>query len=245
MIYVFFGLVIIICYWALWKPERAFTGGIRRWALWLVVIGYAGLSLLATTGEKPFWSPGFIFYPLLYSVLLRGHVRRLLKGLVRSRVGQTVVVFCLLWFSEIFAGLDIASYDPLGRHMLVYIGFYVGLALVVVYFLSRWRYSVPALLTLGGLWGVLVEQQFLGSKMLVSGNISGFLIFASIVMPVYGFYLAGPYLLFYEEWNVNTRTSRWQYVMLFIAVTVIPMVTWAISTVILRALGVDTTVYIV
>ena len=126
MIYIFFGLVIIICYWALWKPECAFTGRIRRWALWLVVIGYAGLSLLATTGEKPFWSPGFIFYPLLYSVLLRSHVRRLLKGLVRSRIGQTVVVFCLLWFSEIFAGLDIASYDPLGRHMLVYIGFYVA-----------------------------------------------------------------------------------------------------------------------
>ncbi|MEP6988706.1 MAG: hypothetical protein ABI970_24105 [Chloroflexota bacterium] len=245
MIYIIFGLVIVICYWALWQPERAFRRGARCWLLWLVVIGYTSLAALASTGEKPFFSPLFIVFPILYGVLLRGVIRRLFAGLIRSRLGRYSLVFALLWFSEIFAALDIASYDPLGRHMLIYVGFYIGLALVIVYFLSHWRFTFPALFTLGGLWGLLVEQQFLGSKMLLSGNIIGFLIFASITFPVYGFYLAGPYLLLYEELSPNPRTSRWQYILLFIALTLIPFVTWGIWTLLLKLLGADTTVYVV
>jgi hypothetical protein len=245
MIYIVFGLVIVICYWALWQPERSFRRGWRRRLLWLVALGYAALAGLAATGEKPFFSPLFIVFPLLYSVLLRKGVRRLFAGLIRSRNGRYILVFALIWFSEIFAALDIASYDPLGRHMLNYVGFYIGLALVIVFFLSRWRYRFPALFTVGGLWGILVEQQFLGSKMLLSGNIIGFLIFASIVFPVYGFYLAGPYLLMYEELSENPRFSRWQYILLFIALSIVPFVTWGIWTLLLKLLGADTTVYVV
>lgn len=245
MIFIIFGLVIVVCYWALWQPERAFKRGWRRGLLWLVVIGYAGLVALAVTGEKPFFSPLFIVFPLLYGVLLRGGVRRLVGGLIRAHFGRYVLVFALVWLSEISAALDIASYDPLGRHMLNYIGFYIGLALMIVAFLSRWRYTFPALFTVGGLWGLLVEQQFLGSKMLLSGDVIGFLIFASITLPVYGFYLAGPYLLMYEELSPNPRTSRWQYILLFVALTVIPFVTWAFWIALLKLLGADTTVYVV
>jgi len=245
LIYIIFGLVIVICYWALWQPERAFRRGWRRWLLWLVVIGYTAFAALAANGEKPFFSPLFVVFPLLYGVLLRDVVRRIFSRFMPSHIGRYVVIFLLVWFSEIFAGLDIASYDPIGRHMLVYIGFYIGLALVVTFFLTRWRFTFPALFTVSGLWGLLVEQQFLGSKMLLSGNITGFLIFASIIIPVYGFYMAGPYLLSYEEWSTNPRTSRWQYILLFIALTVIPFVTWAIWTILLKLLGADTTVYIV
>lgn len=245
MLYIIFGLVIVICYWALWQPERAFKRSARRWLLWLVVISYTSLTALAATGAKPFFSPLFIVFPLLYSVLLRGIVRRLFAGVICSRLGRYSLVFALLWFSEIFAALDIASYDPLGRHMLIYVGFYIGLALVIVYCLSRWRFTFPALFTLGGLWRLLVEQQFLGSKMLLSGNIIGFLIFASITFPVYGFYLAGPYLLLYEKLTPNPHTSRWQYVLMFIALTIIPLVTWGIWTLLLKLLGADMRVYVV
>ncbi len=245
MIYVCFGLVIILCYWALWQPERAFKRGVPRWALWFIVPGYGALSVLAATGVKPFWSLWFIVFPMLYSILLRAGVRRLMGRLILSRAGRAILLFALLWFSEIFAALDIASYDPVGRHMLVYIGFYIGLTLVVMFCLSRWRYTFPALFTIGGLWGVLVERQFAGIIMLSSGNIFGFLTFASIIFPVYGFYLAGPYLLFYEEWSANPRTSRWQNVALFIAVAVIPFVTWALWIALLTLLGLDTTVFVV
>src|SRR3954468_1169252 len=100
MIYIVFGLVIVICYWALWQPERSFRRGWRRRLLWLVALGYAALAGLAATGEKPFFSPLFIVFPLLYSVLLRKGVRRLFARLIRSRNGRYILVFALIWFSE-------------------------------------------------------------------------------------------------------------------------------------------------
>lgn len=245
MIYLIFGLVILLCYWALWQPERAFGRGWRRRALWLVVAGYGLLVALAATGPQPFYSLLFIVYPLLYGVLLRRPVRALLRRVVAKPVGRFVVVFGLLWFSELFAALDIADRDPVGRHMIVYIGFYVGLALVIVWAYNHWRYSFAALFTIGGLWGVLVERQFAGTMMLASGNIPTFLVFASLIFGVYGFFLAGPYLLFYEEFSANPRRSRWQQVALFIAVAVIPLVTWALWSLLLAALGFDTTVLVV
>jgi len=245
MIQLIFGLVIIVCYGALWQPEKAFKRGWRRWALWFIVVGYGSLSILAATGTTPFWSLGFIIFPILYAVLLRNGFRRLTGRLTRSRGGQLILIFVLLWFSEIFAALDIASYDPLGRHMLVYIGFYIGQALVVSFFLSRWRYTFPVLFTIGGLWGVLVERQFAGITILASGDIFGFLSLASIIFPVYGFYLAGPYLLCYEECNTNTHTNRWQNLLLFVCLTVIPLLTWTLWTVLLGWLGLDTKVFVV
>lgn len=246
MIYAAFGLVMAVCYWALRQPTQVFVRGARRWAVWAIALAYLGLTLLGAAGQQPFtFALLFIAFPLLYSVLLRGAVRRLIRGLRRSRAGQWGVVFALVWFSEVFAALDIAHYDPVGRHMIVYIGFYIGLALVIVFFQSRWRFSVPALLTLGGLWGLLVERQFAGSKMLLSGDIAGFLIFASIVFGVYGFYLAGPRLLFHEEWSANPPASRWQHLLLFVAVAVVPMLTWALWVLLLGAVGFDTTVYVV
>lgn len=246
MIYVAFGLVIVLCYWALRQPEQVFVRGVRRSVVWGIVLAYLGLTLLGAAGQEKFtFALLFIAFPLLYSVLVRGALRRLISGLKRSRVGQWLVVFLLVWCSEIFAALDIAHYDPLVRHMIVYIGFYIGLALVIVGFQSRWRFSVPALLTVGGLWGLLVERQFAGSKMLLVGDLAGFLIFGSIVFGVYGFYLAAPRLLFHEEWQGNPPASRWQHIGLFVAVSIVPLVTWALWVLLLGALGFDTTVYIV
>lgn len=246
MIYLMFGLVIGVCYWGLWQPQRAFGRGARRWAIVLIAFAYVSLTILGALGEnKSTFALLFIAFPLLYSVLLRGVVRRFVSGLTRSRMGHWVVVFGLVWFSEVFAALDIASYDPVGRHMIVYIGFYIGLAVVIIHFQSRWHFSFPALFTLGGLWGLLVERQFAGSKMLLAGDLSSFLVFASIVFGVYGFYLAGPRLLFHEEWSVNPPASRWQHLLLFVAVTVVPMVTWALWVLLLAAFGFDTTVYVV
>ena len=245
MIYLVFGLVIILCYVTLWQPEQAFKPGWRRGLLVAVIVGYAALAALAATGEKPFFAPLFVAFPLFYSVVFRDRLRQLVSGLRRSVIGRGIVVFILLWFSEIFAALDITSYDPLGRHMLVYLGFYIGLTLVIVFCLARWRFSFPALFTIGGLWGILVERQFAGSTLLLSGNLIGFLTFASVIFPVYGFYLAAPYLLFYEEWSSGPRATRRQYLLLFIAVALIPLITWALWVALLRPFGIDTTVFVV
>jgi len=245
MFYGLFGVAVLIFYWTLSQPERAFTRGLRRSVLWLVVSGYMLFILLAATGTQPFYSLLFIVYPLLYGVLLRRPVRALLLRFVRTFAGRFVLLFILLWFSELFAALDIADRDPIGRHMIVYIGFYVGLAAVLTFFLWRWRFGFIGLFTTGGLWGLLVERQFAGVNMLLSGDIFGFLTFASVILPVYGFYVAGPWLMFYEELQAHRRPQNRVYFLLFLALAIIPLITWFIATLILNALGFDTTVLVV
>lgn len=242
-----FTPIIPICYWALWKPERAFIGGWRRRALWLVVILLGLWIALAASGPQPFFSLLFIVYPLVYGVLLRYRVRALVIRASAGRIGRFLVVFVLLWLSESFAALDsaITAHDPLPRHMVNYIGFYLGLALVITLFLSRWRFTFSALFTVGGLWGVLVERQFAGASLLLSGDIVSFVVFASVIFPVYGLYLAGPFLLFHEEWSANSHTSRWRSIFLMVAVTVVPLLTWGLWIALLRLFGMDTTILVV
>jgi hypothetical protein len=235
-----FGLVIVICYWALRQPEAAFKPGWKRRAIALAVLAYGVIVLLSAWSGSPFYSLLFVAYPLIYGVLLRRPVRALV-----NRINPVIVVFGLLWFSELFAALDIADRDPVGRHMVVYAGFYVGLALVVTFFLSRWRFTFATLFTVGGLWGVLIEQQFAGPVMLLAGDFAGFALFASLIFGVYGLYLAGPFLLFYEEWSANPNRSRLQAPLLLVAVAGVPLLTWAIWTGLLGLLGYDTTVLVV
>jgi hypothetical protein len=239
--------IIPICYWALWKPARAFQSGWRRRTLWLLAVLLVIYMMLAASGPEPFFSLLFIIYPILYGVLLRQIVRRCISPATFGRLRLFFVVFVLLWASELFAAIDsaIAHQDPLIRHMANYIGFYIGLALVVTWFLSRWRYTFPSLFSIGGLWGVLIEQQFLGIKILLNGDIATFLSFASVIFPVYGFYLAGPFLLFYEEWSVHPHTNRWQGLLLLLAVVVVPLLFWGLWFILLSLLGWDTTVLVV
>jgi hypothetical protein len=243
MIFIFFALCIPVFYWALVQPERAFVGGWRQrilWAIALFLSALATISLFDQVGTSVL----FVAYPLLYGVLLRRPLRALFSRWLASRVGQFVVVFLLLWFSELFAALEIADIDPVGRHMIVYIGFYVGLAGVIVFAVPRWRYGFAALYTIGGLWGVLIEQQFLIPRTLLSGDLVGALTMASMVFSVYGLYVAGPYLLLHEEWQRERPAPRWRHILLFILLAVVPLVAWGISTLILGALGFDTTVLI-
>lgn len=139
------------------------------------------------------------------------------------------------------------------------------MAATIVLLYSRVRYSVLQTFVVGCLWGVLVEQQFLVPKMLASGAVVQALLFALYFAPVYGLYLAAPRLLFLEEFgrpigtlkaqgifdedldlsikefNQPTRTSRWQGAWLFVGISVVPLATWALWSLILRPTGFDRT----
>lgn len=245
MILAFFALCIPIFYWALRQPERAFVPGWRRRILWLLALAICTLVLFAATTEQPGFSLLFVAYPILYGVLLRGKVRSVFARWIRSRVGRFALVFLLLWFSELFAALDIADRDPVGRHMIAYIGFYVGLALVIALVIPRWRYGFAALYTVGGLWGITVERQFAGIQMLMAGDLVSFFAFASLIFSVYGLYAGGPYLLLYEEWSGERPVPRWRHMLLFILLAVVPLATWGIANLILDGLGFDVNVLVV
>ncbi len=245
MIILFFALCIPIFYWALAQPERAFVPGWRRRSLWIITFAICALVLFAATTEQPGYSLLFVAYPILYSVLLRRRVRALFARWIGSRVGKFAFVFLLLWFSELFAAFDIADRDPVGRHMVAYIGFYVGLALIITFAIPRWRYGFSALYTIGGLWGITVERQFAGIQMLAAGDLISFFMFASLIFSVYGLYAAGPYLLLNEEWSGERPAPRWRHVLLFILLALVPLVAWGIFNLILAGLGFDVSVLVV
>lgn len=243
--FLFFALCIAIFYWALRQPERAFVPGWRRRILWLITLAICTLVLFAAATEQPGYSLLFVAYPILYGVLLRHRIRALFTRWLHARLGRFVLVFLLLWFSELFAALDIADRDPVGRHMIAYVGFYVGLALVITFALPRWRYGFAALYTVGGLWGITVERQFAGIQLLMAGDLVSFFAFASLIFSVYGLYAAGPYLLMYEEWGGARPEPRWRHLLLFVLLAVIPLVVWGIFNLVLAGLGFDVSVLVV
>ena len=225
---------ILILAWVFRHPEESFHLGRRYWGVFTVVAVHILLALLSLTGEKLSLSEMFVAYPLIWSVLLRDRLRRLV--LIPASIWLMAVGICLLlWFEETWVIVDHRS-PPL-RHYVHYFGFYAGMALTILWLYSRYRYSALQTFVVGGLWGVLVEQQWKGPKMLVSGAVVEALAFSLYIFPVYGLYLAAPRLLFFEEFSLSSRTSRWQAIWLFLGITVLPLVSWAIWSAVLQTAG--------
>ena len=103
---------------------------------------------------------------------------------------MAVVILLFLWIEETWVIVDFHS-PPL-RHYVHYFGFYAGMTAAIIGLYTRYRYTVLQCFIVGGLWGVLVEQQWKGPKLLLSGAIVEALTFALYIFPVYGLYLAAP-----------------------------------------------------
>ncbi len=225
--YLLAPLVIIIFYRAFRQPEKAFAAGWQRTTVVLIAIIYAFLALAPLLNGDRAFSHLFFVYPLLYAVLFRRRILGWLGQSARRGVVTFCVVFLLLWFQEIFVVLDYGG--DIVAHLSAYIGFYLGIPLTFT-LLRRWNYSFAQLFTIGGLWGVLIEQEFLGPKMLLAGDWGGFFWFAPYIFVVYGLYLAGPYLLFCDQFKENERPSRLKLLVYFTDVLVIPLLTWGAYT---------------
>lgn len=227
---------ILILAWAFRHPEESFHLGRRYWGVFAVVAVHILLALLSLTGEKSNLSEMFIAYPLIWSVLLRDRLRRLAP--IPASLWLVAVGICLLlWFEETWVIVDYRS--PMLRHYVHYFGFYLGVTATILWLYTRYRYTALQTFVVGGLWGVLVEQQWKGPTMLLSGAVVEALAFGLYVFPVYGLYLAAPRLLFFEEFSLSSRTSRWQAIWLFLAITVLPLASWAIWSAVLQAAGFD------
>jgi len=247
-------LLLLIClisipatlalYWALKNPEEAFSPGVRRNTIALIVIVYVAFALFPLLYGQSSFTSLLVAYPLLYAVLFRERVRAMLGAYSEKGLILFTASFLLLWFVEVFVVLDFYP-ELLIQHLLGYAGFYLGIALTIILFYRRWRYSFSQLFTIGGLWGVIIEQEFRGPKLLLSGmtgdfeSLLNFILLAAHTFPVYGLYLTSPYLLFYEEFKGSERTSRWQSLVLFVAILIIPLLTWGIWSLVLGGLGID------
>ena len=150
---------------------------------------------------------------------------------------MAVAICLLLWLEETWVIADFHS-PPL-RHYAHYFGFYVGMTATIVLLYHHYLFTPLQTFIVGGLWGVLVEQQFGGPKLFFSGAVAQAVTFGVYVFPVYGLYLAAPRLLFFEEFSRPCRTSRWQALLLFVAITVLPLLVWAAWSAILKAFDFD------
>jgi hypothetical protein len=123
----------------------------------------------------------FVAYPLIWSILLRDRLRRLVP--IPAPFWLMAVGICLLlWFEETWVIVDHRS-PPL-RHYVHYFGFYLGVTATILWLYTRYRYNALQTFTVGGLWGVLVEQQFAGPKMLATGAVVEALTFGLYIFPV-------------------------------------------------------------
>ena len=171
---------ILILAWVFLHPEESFHLGRRYWGVFTVVAVHILLALLSLTGEKSSLSEMFVAYPLIWSVLLRDRLRRLVP--IPASIWLMAVGICLLlWFEETWVIVDHRS-PPL-RHYVHYFGFYLGVTATIVWLYTRYRYTALQTFVVGGLWGVLVEQQFAGPKMLASGAVVEALTFGLLHLP--------------------------------------------------------------
>lgn len=240
---VFLGLVsypsIVALYWVYKKPTEKSCLSIG--VVWAMIMTYAGISFLALTAEARFFSALFVSYPLFLVTVFRERIRKI--RLFSSRFGLFWITFLFLWLEEVFVILDYQ--DPGSAHLIFYIGFYAGLALVVQYFYKRWSFSLGQVFTVGGMLGMLIEQEFLLPKYFIqtlsgSGDAFMALIFAApFIFIVYGLYLTTPLLIFYEETRKNRKATKRHVLLLYVAIVVIPLLTWGIWDGIITGLGID------
>jgi hypothetical protein len=229
---------ILILAWAFSRPEETIRPGRRYWAVLAIAVVHVLLALLSLTGEKSSLSEMFVAFPLIWSVLFRDRILGLFSRPV-SVWWMATAICLLLWFEETWVIVDHGS--PPWRHYVHYFGFYFGMTATILWLYGRYRYTVLQTFVAGGLWGVLIEQQFAGPKMLVSGAVVQAIGFGLYIFPVYGLYLAAPRLLFFGEFNRSNRTSRWQGIWLFLVIAVLPLTTWLLWSAILQAFGFDRT----
>ncbi len=227
---------IMILAWVFRNPEESFHPGRRYLGVLTIVVVHILLALLSLTGEKSSLSEMFVAYPLICSVLLRDRLRRLVP--IPASIWFMALGICLfLWFEETCVIVD--HHSPPLRHYVHYFGFYLGLTATILWLYTRFRYTALQTFLIGGLWGVLIEQQWKGPSLLVSGNIVEALTFGLYIFPVYGLNLVAPRLLFFEEFSMASRASRWQGLWLFLGITVLPLVSWAIWSAVLQGAGFD------
>jgi hypothetical protein len=195
----------------------------------VVILAYLAAALLPLLEGQRFFSALFVAYPLLYVTLLRRPLRSLF-GVLPKWLGLFAAAFFLHWFEELFVVLD--DRGDIRAHLIEYAGFYLGYATTVAFLYTRWKFSFAQVFTVGGLWGVLVEQNFAGPAMLFAGlrgeagALVNFIFFASFIFIVYGLYLAGPYLLFREDLQTG-RPVGWKQLMLaYVSIVVVPLAAW-------------------
>ena len=241
-------ITVFLLFWAFRRPEEIIVPGRKKKTILFIALFYSILALLPFLegkGEGLYYF--FVVYPLLYAVVFRNSLRRIFQPHVSKWFFLFSIIFLLLWIEEIPLAVgyvidgvgEYQNWISVWRHLVSYAGFYVGLALTIVLFFRRWNYSPVEIFTVGGIWGIAIEQYFLGPQLLFSGAVLEFIAFASFIFPTYGLYLIGPYVLFYEEFKSEKPKIKWQSALLFVGVFTLTLAMWFLFGVLLKLIGAE------
>ncbi len=242
----FYIVTIIFLFYQFKKIDKSNSvSSIKRGSFFVVLLYFllAISPLLFASKERSLYH-FFLIWPLLYAVVFRDKVRSLLSFSRTKLSLRYISIFLLLWVTEIFLVIDYnrtgfaqdygveqaikyGSLLSFGQHLFSYVGFYVGIAFVVGYFIWKYKISLNQTFLVGGIWGVLIEQNFLGIKLLFANPLT-LITFIPWTFLAYGMYVVGPYLLFYEEIQntVDRRETRFIKLKLFLCLLIIPLITW-------------------
>jgi hypothetical protein len=237
-------------WYAIKQPENVWQPSKTRKLFWLLCIVYIILALgpiMAHDATSRSLYHIFFIWPVLCSVLFKNKIKRIFGKLFNTTWGKCLVTFIVLIPMEAFLAIDyirtnyaqnygvekFINYTGIGavfQHLFVFAGLYIGFALVIVLYGLKHQIKPKQGFLVGGLLGIIVEQQFLIPKLLFSGNIITLLSLGSWTFLIYGWYIAGPLLLFYDSTLNNTGASKkqlWIFAFLFFTV---PFISWFLWT---------------
>jgi hypothetical protein len=134
-------------------------------------------------------------------------------------------------FTEFLAVLDNLD-SPLEERILFHpdpavdlllgVGFYFCIAVIWGILVKKYAFTEKSILVIGGIWGVIVEQDMAVLLSPLQVGVVGFLFYVFVFL-VYGPFMAIPYVFFKKEFNQVERKERkfrhvvLAFVMLFVA----------------------------
>lgn len=234
-------------WFALRTPERLWQGGWVRsvfWALFAIfTFVMLGPVLFGDTHTRNLYHIFFV-WPLVYAILFPRFIPKIFGRLALFWWGRCIAVMLLLLPMEGVLATDFVrtgyvqeygvekfiSYTSgfaVVEHLWVYVGFYLGLALVIVLFGMRRKVSASQGFLVGALWGLCVEQHFLVPQLILSGNFAALNTLVPFVALTYGWYVAGPLLIFSNS-KVQSGASKKDLLVFFLLLLIFPIVLWLV-----------------
>ena len=119
-------------------------------------------------------------------------------------------------FTEFLAVLDNLDSPPEERilfhpdpavDLLLGVGFYFFIAVIWGILVKKYAFTEKSILVIGGIWGVIVEQDMAVLLSPFQVGIVGFLFYVFVFL-VYGPFMAIPYVFFKKEFNQVERKER-------------------------------------
>ena len=237
-------------WYALKQPENIWKLGKIRWGFLILCIIYTIIAfgpVMAKDDSSRSLYHIFFIWPVLYSILFKERIKKIFGKLLNTTLGKCVATFIILIPMEAFLAIDyirthyVQNYgvekfihytgvNAIFQHLYVFTGLYIGFALVIVLYGLKAKITPSQGFLVGGLLGIIVEQQFLIPKLLFSGNIITLLSVGSWTFLTYGWYIAGPILFFYDSSSNKNGLSKkqlWIFAILFFTV---PFISWFLWT---------------